>query len=46
MSRAGCATHVQFVLTTRIIYPDMALDLLSWVIKAIDSLRGCLVSRD
>jgi hypothetical protein len=38
MSRAGRATHVQFVLTARMIYAAMAVDLPAWAIKAIDKI--------
>jgi hypothetical protein len=43
MSRAGHATYVQCVLTARVIYLAMALDLLGWVLKAIDKLRKGLL---
>ena len=36
MSRLGRAIHVQFVLTTKVIYKAMAMDLPSWATKAID----------
>jgi hypothetical protein len=39
MTRAGRAVHVQFVITTTIIYQDMALDLPAWFIKTVDKIR-------
>jgi hypothetical protein len=43
MNRAGCAVHVQFIMTAKIIYTTIALDLPLWVIKAIVKiLRGFL----
>ena len=39
MSRAVRAIHFQFVLTARLVYLAMALDLPCWAIKAIDKLR-------
>jgi hypothetical protein len=39
MSKAGRAIHVQAVLTAKMIYAAMALDLPVWAVKAIDKLR-------
>jgi hypothetical protein len=39
MTRAGRAIHVQFVMTAKMIYAALALDLPVWAIKAIDKLR-------
>jgi hypothetical protein len=39
MTRAGRVIHVQFVLTTTVIYHTMALDLPPWVDKASDKIR-------
>jgi hypothetical protein len=39
LTRAGRKIHVQFVLTTTIIYLAMALDLPQWAHKAIDKIR-------
>jgi hypothetical protein len=43
MNRASRAVHVQFVMTVKIIYAAIALDLPLWAIKAIEKiLRGFL----
>jgi hypothetical protein len=43
MNKAGRAVHVQFVMTTKIIYTTTALDLRMWAIKAIEkALRAFL----
>jgi hypothetical protein len=39
MTRDGRVIHVQFVMTTKMIYAALALDLPVWAIKAIDKLR-------
>jgi hypothetical protein len=39
MTRAGRAVHVQFVLTSTVVYHAMTLDIPSWAIKAIDKIR-------
>jgi hypothetical protein len=39
MTRAGRRVQVQFVLTAVLIYLAVALDLPSWVLKAIDEIR-------
>ena len=39
MTKAGRATYVQFVMTAKMIYASLALDLPAWAIKAIDKLR-------
>ncbi|ONM30676.1 hypothetical protein ZEAMMB73_Zm00001d040162 [Zea mays] len=39
MTKAGRAVYVQFVLTAKMIYAAMALDLPIWTIKAIDKIR-------
>jgi hypothetical protein len=39
ITRAGRAIHVQFVMTAKMIYATLALDLPVWAIKAIDKLR-------
>lgn len=39
MSRAGRAIHVQFLLTAKMIYAAMALELPPWAFKAIGKLR-------
>jgi hypothetical protein len=39
MTMAGRAIHVQFVMTAKMIYAALALDLPVWAIKAIDKLR-------
>jgi hypothetical protein len=39
MTRAGRAVHVQFVITTTLIYQAMTLDLPAWFIKAVDMIR-------
>jgi hypothetical protein len=39
INRAGRKIHVQFVLTSTIIYLAMALDLSTWAHKAIDKIR-------
>jgi hypothetical protein len=39
MNRAGRAVYVQFVMTAKIIYTAMAIDLPYWAIKEIDKLR-------
>jgi hypothetical protein len=39
MTRASRATYVQFVMTTKMIYASLALDLPAWAIKVIDKLR-------
>jgi hypothetical protein len=38
MNRAGRAVHTQFVMTTKIIYTTIALDLPLWAIKAIEKI--------
>jgi hypothetical protein len=38
MNRAGRAVHAQFVMSARIIYSAIALDLPMWAVKAIDKL--------
>jgi hypothetical protein len=40
INRAGRKIHVQFVLTSTIIYLAMALDLPTWAHKAIDKIRS------
>jgi hypothetical protein len=43
MNKAGHAVHVQFVMTAKIIYTTIALDLPMWAIKAIKKiLKGFL----
>jgi hypothetical protein len=43
MNRVGRAVHVQFVMTTNIIYAAIALDLPLWAIKVNEKLlRGFL----
>jgi hypothetical protein len=39
MTRSGRTIHVQFVITTTIIYQAMTLDLPAWFIKAVDKIR-------
>jgi hypothetical protein len=39
MTRAGRTVHVQFVLTSTVVYHAMTLDIPSWAIKAIDKIR-------
>jgi hypothetical protein len=39
MPRAGRAIHMQFVMTAKMIYAALALDIPVWAIKAIDKLR-------
>lgn len=39
MSRAGRAVHVQFVMTARVIYLAMAMDLPPWAVKAMEKLQ-------
>jgi hypothetical protein len=36
MNRAGRTVHVQFVMTAKIIYTDMDVDLPQWAFKAIE----------
>jgi hypothetical protein len=38
MNRAGRAVHAQFVMSARIIYSAIALDLSMWAVKAIEKL--------
>jgi hypothetical protein len=38
MNQAGRAVYVQFVMTAKIIYTAMAIDLPHWAIKEIDKL--------
>jgi hypothetical protein len=38
MNRAGRAVHAQFVMSARIIYSAIALDLPMWAVKAIEKL--------
>jgi hypothetical protein len=38
MKKAGREVHVQFVMTARIIYTAIALDLPMWAIKAIERI--------
>jgi hypothetical protein len=45
MSRVGRSVHVQFVMTSKLIYAATALDLPTWAIKAIDKLRRVLLER-
>jgi hypothetical protein len=51
LTKAGRRVHVQFILTTTIIYLVMSLDLLQWAHKAIDKIRrrylwrGCKEAR-
>lgn len=39
MNKAGRKVHVQYVLTGIVIYLAMAVDLPTWVLKAIDKIR-------
>jgi hypothetical protein len=39
LTRAGRKVHVQFVLTSMLIYLVMALDLPQWAHKAFDKIR-------
>jgi hypothetical protein len=38
MNKVGRAIHAQFIMTTRIIYMTIALDLPLWAIKAIEKI--------
>jgi hypothetical protein len=43
MNRVACVVHAQFVMTAKIIYTTIALDLPLWAIKAIEKIiRGFL----
>jgi hypothetical protein len=43
MNRAGRAVHAQFVMTAKVIYTAIAIDLPLWAVKAIEKiLRGFL----
>jgi hypothetical protein len=39
LTRAGRKVHVQFVLTSMLIYLAMALDFTQWAHKAMDKIR-------
>jgi hypothetical protein len=38
MTRTGRVVQVQFVLTAMLVYLSLAIELLSWAIKAIDKI--------
>jgi hypothetical protein len=45
MTRAGRVVHVQFVMTSTVIYHAMALDLTPWADKAINKIHRNYLSR-